>query len=184
MMIRQAEVKEQQEKEKAAKLEAEAARARAKHHERQALQKENKEELRQWKEKELARKAAAAAERKKNKKEEVFAKRDKMVDERRMARENEEEERKAAAEAKRQKIIDEKLAQLTEIAKKLVERELHKDEFEAKQKAYLAEKEQKRIARHGDNQRKLFVGNVIIEDIVHACKKLTGEMDEEKYNVR
>lgn len=107
-----------------------------------------------------------------------------MEIDRRAVRDGEEEARKAAIEGKRQAIIDAKIAQLTEIAKKIVERELHKDEFEAKQREYLAAKEMKQKARHSENQRKLFVGNVIVEDIVHASKKLTGERDEEKFNVR
>lgn len=152
--------------------------------ERQADQQATKEDLLRRKEDAIKAKAAAAALRKKNKKIEVFAKRDKMVADRQAVRDAEEDARKVAAEEKRQRIIDDHIAKLTEIAKKIVERELHKDEFEAKQKAYLAEIEKKRQARHADNQRKLFVGNVIVEDIIHASKKLTGERDEEKFQVR
>jgi len=70
---------------------------------------------------------------------------------------------------------------LEELAKKIVMRELRKEEFEDNHKKYLAEKARKDKIKEEENLRKLFVGGLSCEDIKHACTQINGRLDKERY---
>jgi len=81
----------------------------------------------------------------------------------------------------KKKLEEEKLIKLEELAKKIVMRELRKEEFEDNHKKYLAEKARKDKIKEEENLRKLFVGGLSCEDIKHACTQINGRLDKERY---
>jgi len=79
------------------------------------------------------------------------------------------------------KLEEEKMIKLEELAKKIVMRELRKEEFEDNHRKYLAEKTKKDDAKREENLRKLFVGGVAYDDIKHACTQINGRLDKERF---
>ncbi len=125
--------------------------------------------------------AAFAAERKQLRKDQVTRNRLSMEEQAQAERERALIAKHSEAKQKKAEMYAAKLAALEALARKLVDKELHKAEYEQKQKQFQAEKQARLARKRDENARKLFVGGVNVDDLKHTCTALTGVLDQARF---